>query len=107
VTASEPGAEPVRTPIVWVGVDDLPVHYANQFVIQVHEREIFLTAGVLIPPPIVAPTKQELQEQARKVEYVGVRPVARLALNRRRLEELRDLLSRGIDLYDTQAEGSA
>lgn len=87
-----PNDDPIEVPIVWVGADELPVLYANQFVAQVDRDEVFLTVGQMLPPPILGATEADRRESAKTVQYVPVRPVARLAINPARLQELISVL---------------
>lgn len=88
----------MEVPIVWVGVEDLPVYAVNKFVLQDSEGngEYFLYAGVLTPPVVLGP-EEARRQQLESLTHVEVQPVARLALNEKRLRELRDLLDRAVN----------
>ncbi len=78
----------IQLPTVWVGTDDLPVHFANAFIGVVAPGEIFLNIGALVPPAIMGATEQDREAQVRSVAYVPVKPIARLGLTPERLDEL-------------------
>ncbi len=88
-------------PLTWIGADDLPVLFANTFVGQVQAQEgvFYLTVGQFVPPALIG-TPQEQAEQIEQIAYVPVKPVARLALTRARLQELAALLQTNLDQYD-------
>jgi len=62
----EPPEGAIEVPVVWVGVDDLPVQFVNQFLGVIEQNEIFLNFGSLVPPPIMGET----------IENGGLRPRA-------------------------------
>ncbi len=74
-------------PLVWVGLDDFPVFFTNQFLIQHWEDAFVITAGQLVPPPVTG-TPQEQEEEIEQISYVPLKPVVRLGLTRARVEEL-------------------
>src|SRR6266700_6143029 len=49
VSADEPSRS---VPLVWVGVDDLPVYFLNQFLGQADGSEVYLTLGQVVPPAL-------------------------------------------------------
>jgi hypothetical protein len=75
-------------PVVWVGADDLPVQFANHFVVTVQPGEIFLTVGTLVPPAVLGDTAEERKASVEKITYVPVKPIARLGFTPARLKEL-------------------
>jgi hypothetical protein len=83
--------DPLSLPVVFVGADDTPILYANQFVVQVEGNDIIVTAGQLAPP-ILLGNADEQREQARQISYVPIRVIARLAINRERAAQLVALL---------------
>ena len=96
------GATP---PVVWVGVDDLPIIFTNQTLGQVGQQtEVILTFGQLAPPAILAQTQEEREKQVRSLTHVPIKPVARLALTRTGLEQLMDVLQQTIANYDKAQE---
>jgi len=100
--AEEPGF--VQLPVVRVGLDEVPIHFVNDFVVQHDKGEFFLTVGQL-QPPIVLGTPQERKEQAERLGYIPVKVVARFGLTRRRLEELIRVLQENLQGYDARFKG--
>ncbi len=100
--AEEPPAR-IEIPVVWVGADEVPVFFANQFVAQVDRGEVFLTIGQLVPPAIIG-SGEEAREQAERIQYVPVKPVARIALTPTRLLELIEVLQITKANHETQSE---
>jgi len=86
-------------PIVISGAEDVSIHFANQFVIQHQQNEFILTIGQLVPPMLFG-TDEERLEQAKKVAYVPVKVVTRLALTRQRIVELIEVLQENLRNYD-------
>jgi hypothetical protein len=93
----------VRIPLVYVGVEDVPIHFANQFVIQHVQGDFVLMLGQMTPPVLLG-TDEERRTQAEKVAYVPVKVVARVAFSRERLVELIEVLREHLRKYDTQRE---
>ncbi len=87
--AEEPDTFEVR--VAWLGVEDVPVFFANQFVSQVDRGEVFLTIGQLVPPALLG-TEEQRRAQAEQLQYVPVKPVARIAFTPQRLTELISVL---------------
>jgi hypothetical protein len=103
---SEAESAGVVVPVLWVGGDDLDVISINQFIVQVEKGEIYLTVGTMTPPVILSDQPDEIRRQAESIEYVPVRTVAKYSLTRRGLEELAQVLQRGIDMDNKQKGGS-
>jgi hypothetical protein len=90
----------IDVPIVWVGVEDIPIQYVNQAIGQVGRGgEFFLSLGQLTPPPLVG-TPEQQAEQAQQISYVPIKPVARLGLTRLGVEELIGVLQQTLQNYD-------
>jgi hypothetical protein len=77
--------EPIEIGSAWVGVDDLPVHFANAFTGVVGPNAIFLNVGSQVPPTIES---EEDFEHLRAIGYLAVKPIARLALTPQGLDDL-------------------
>lgn len=99
---SEPDS--VEVPVVWIGVDDVPVAFANQFVAQVDRGEVFLTVGQMVPPAILGKTDEERRAQVENIQYVPVKPIARLAMTPSKLRELISILEITATNYEKQEE---
>jgi hypothetical protein len=92
-------------PTTWIGAEDLPVLFVNTFVGQIQPQEgaFYLTLGQTVPPALIG-TPQEQTEQLEQIAYVPVKPVARLALTRSRMEELVAILQVNLEQYDQLVE---
>jgi len=92
--------EGITLPVVWVGADELPVHFLNQFLGVVQANEIFLTLGTLVPPAIMGATTEERRKHAETVPFVQVKPIVRVALTPARLRELITVLEQTLSNYE-------
>ncbi len=98
--AAEQHPEVLSLPLVWVGVDEVPIVMANQVLGQIAgEDEVVLAFGQVTPPPFLGTPEQRI-EQAKQIQYVAVRVVARLSLTHTRLQELVRVLQQTLDNYD-------
>ena len=93
----------ISLPITYLGLEDMPILFANQFVIQHEKNEFVLTVGQL-QPPILLGTPEERKEQAKKLTYVPIRVVARFGLTRQRLAELIEVLQSNLRTYEKKQE---
>jgi hypothetical protein len=82
----------VALPLVWIGAEDAPILFANQFLAQVQPGEIVLSVGQVTAPAVIG-TAEEQQRQLESVGYVPIKVVARYALTPQRLEELAKMLA--------------
>lgn len=98
------GEPMIQLPIVYVGLEDVPILFGNHFIIQHEQNEFIFTVGQLTPP-ILLGTPEERLEQAKKLSYVPVRVVARLGFTRQRLEELIGALQENLRAYDERQKG--
>jgi hypothetical protein len=90
----------IEVPLSWVGYDETPIIYANQFLIQFLPEEGFVIGvGQATAPPIMG-TPEQVAEQAAQVEFVPVRTLARVALTRPKLGELIAALEANRDNFD-------
>lgn len=86
-------------PVAWIGAEDLPILFVNQFVTQVHEDTFFVTIGQITPPALIG-TEEERIEQLEQIAYVPVKPVARLALTRADAQQLVSSLNVSLDAHE-------
>ncbi len=92
----------IQLPAVWVGVDDAPIVFVNQFAAQVNAGEVTLTFGQASAPMLLG-TVEEQKAQAAQLPFVPVRSVARLGLTPARLRELVGILQQTLNRADKQA----
>ena len=90
-------------PLTWLDVEDVPVFFANQFVIQYEQDEFILTLGQMTPPLLLG-TPEEQVDQLENLDFVPVKPLARIAFTRARLRELVQLLAGSGEMYDRDQE---
>jgi hypothetical protein len=90
----------ISLPLVWVGAEELPVNFVNQFVAVVQPDEIFLTIGSLVPPAILGDTEEQREAVLRGITYVPVKPVARLGFTPARLREFIKVLQDTLSNYE-------
>ena len=93
----------IRLPLTYLGLEDVPILFANQFVIQHEQNEFVLTVGQL-QPPILLGSPDERKEQAKRLTYVPIRVVGRFGLTRQRLAELIEVLQSNLQTYDKKQE---
>jgi hypothetical protein len=103
--ADDESADAIAVPMVWVGLEDLPVLAANQILTQIDEDHIYLTLGVAVPPALIGEDAAERRAQAEQLKYVAARPLTRVAISRRHLGQMIDVLQRTADNFDKQGEG--
>jgi hypothetical protein len=98
VAPQEP--EGVAVPIVWAGVEDVPILYVNSFVSQFDSQtfdSFVVTVGQLTQPALTGATPEDLAEQAEQISFVAVKPVVRLGLTTARMRELIATLQANLD----------
>jgi hypothetical protein len=95
--SQEEHPEGIAVPIVWNAPEEVPILVANAFVSQFDRDGSFIvTIGQMTPPALVG-TPDEVEEQARQVNFVPVKPFVRLGLSRARLEELIAILQANLE----------
>jgi hypothetical protein len=95
-------SEEFNVPVAWIGTEEMPVLATNTAVVQFSAKDEFLlTFGQLAPPILLGDDEQRL-EQARMVTFVPVKPVARLGMNRGRVEQLIQALQENLANHDAQ-----
>lgn len=96
----EPPEGVVQLPVIWVGTENLPVHFINQFVGVVQPGEIHLTLGSLAPPAVIGATEEDRRAQLEALQFVQVKPVLRMALTPQRLREFIQVLQTTLQNYE-------
>lgn len=96
---SEP-PESIQIPLSWVGFEEVPIAYANQFLIQFQGEGAFvLGVGQSTLPPLVG-ERQDVAEQLADLTFVPVRTLARVALSPDKLRELIAALSANLHNWE-------
>jgi hypothetical protein len=95
----EGSPDSIAVPIVWSGPEDVPILFTNAFVSQFDLTldAFILTFGQMTPPALIGATPEELKEQAEQVTFVPVKPIARLSLTPRRMQEVIAALQANLD----------
>ncbi len=94
----------LEMPLAWVGLEELPVAFANQFLTQFQPGEFVLSIGQVTPPALLG-TPEQIAEQAADVTYVPVRPIVRVGFTRARMQELIAVLQANLDNHDRAMQG--
>jgi hypothetical protein len=81
----------------WIGLDDTPVHFVNQFIGQVDDQADILISFGVATPPLALGTPQEQAEQLDRLSFIPIKPVARFALSRDRLVEFMQAMQATLD----------
>lgn len=98
---SEQVPEGVELPVRWVGIEETPLLVANQFLGQVSSpNEVVLNIGATILPIILPGDPERQAEQLAEYEYISIKTIARLGLNRLTLEQLIGVLQQTLSNYD-------
>lgn len=94
--------EGMSLPLAWVGLEELPIAYANQFVIQFEADASFvLSIGQVTGPALLGESPEEIQRQAEQIEFVPVRPIARIAMTQKKVQELIGVLEANLKNFET------
>ena len=89
--AEEPTAKQV--PLVWEGIENVPITFTNEILLQAGQYgEFLLTFGQSAPPAILGETEEERVKKLERVSSVPVNPIARFALTPTTLVQLSTLL---------------
>lgn len=96
--------EQVAIPVVYLGLEETSILYANQFAVQIEGNDFIVTAGQ-VAPPLLLGTVEEQREQAKQLPYVPIRVVGRFAVSRERVQQLAELLQQQIRRHDEQLTG--
>ena len=86
----------------WVDFEQLPIVFANHFLVQHQPNEFVLTVGQVTGPPVVG-TPEQVREQARGASRVPIHSLARVGLTRERLVELMNILQATLEDHDRLA----
>ncbi len=96
--------EELQLTLRWVGTDEIPIHYINQFVGQLGQlNELLLVFGQASTPTVIG-TPEQQAEQLRQIEYVPIKPLARFALTRQGVERLISMLQHILMVHDEQLQ---
>lgn len=77
----------------WVGLEDLPVPFANAFSGVVGPNAVFINIGSSVPPAI------ESEDDLINLRFVPINPIARIAMAPGGLDDLIETLENTRELY--------
>lgn len=86
----------------WQGADDVPIVLANQLAAQGFQGNAILTFGQ-VAPPLFAGTPEQQAAQARELESIPVRTLARLVIPAGQLREIVETLQTTLATLDAEA----
>jgi hypothetical protein len=89
----------VDLPLIWAEFDDVPIFFANHFLVQHEPDEFVLTLGQVSGPPLVG-TPDQVRAQLGQIDHVPITTLARVGLTRQRLTELIALLQAELAEHD-------
>ncbi|MCY3544015.1 MAG: hypothetical protein OXH22_08235 [Chloroflexi bacterium] len=86
----------------WVGIEDVPIQFSNQMLVQHVNNEFVLTFGYMTPPVFLNPTNEE---EIASIEDVPIKPIARLGMTPDRMLELIKALQENYRNYQAGIAG--
>lgn len=105
MATEEPQQPEMQIPLSWVNFNETPIAFANQVVCQFQPNEFVVTFGQATGPPLIG-TPEEVQEQAKRIEFVPIRTLVRLGMSRARLIELIGVLQANLENHDRAMEAA-
>ena len=81
----QPGQQSYQLRLEWVGLEETPIEFANQMVVQHIQNEFVLSFGHMTPPPFLEPPTKE---QVEGIDFVPIKPIVRLGMTPQRLLEV-------------------
>jgi hypothetical protein len=91
----------LSVPISWVGYDEIPIVYANHFLIQYQPEDSFVIGIGQATMPALIGEPEEISAQAAEIEFIPVRPLSRIALTEDKMKELIAVLSASLTKAET------
>lgn len=98
-TPPEPNFFSVQT--AWIGLEEMPVVSANQFVIQASSEESVISIGYASAPVLVG-TPEEVKAQAKGIDYIAVKPLFRFAVTPSNFKSMMGLLGSALEQYERE-----
>jgi hypothetical protein len=86
-------------PLAWADFDEIPILFANHFLVHHEADEFVLSLSQVTELPLVG-TPEEMREQARSFDHVPIHTVARVGLTRQRVQELIGVLQAKLEEQD-------
>ena len=98
--------EAVRVPLTYAGAENVPILFANQFILQ-RERDGLILGVAQIAPPILLGSQEEREARLRQLGALPVTILGRYSISRERAAELRDLLAAQVEKFDESRDMGA
>ncbi len=96
----------MQLPVRYVGVDDVPVLLANQFLLQAEQHsDGFIVSIGQLTPPILMGSADEQRQQAQQIPFVPIRIIGRYSLSRERAAALAGLLQQALAVTSGAKQG--
>ena len=90
----------IQVPLTWVGADEVPIQFVNQVLGQLDDAgDLILSFGQATPPAIMG-NHEAQRQQAQRIAYVPVRPIARFSMSRARLNQVMKTLQDLAAIHD-------
>jgi hypothetical protein len=83
----------------WVDFDEVPILFANHFLVQHQPNEFVVSIGQVTGPPVFG-TPDQINDQLRQTESVPINTLARVGLTRHRAAELISVLQTAVEEHD-------
>lgn len=91
---SDPQPRDIR--ISWVGYEETPIVYANQFLLQYQPEGGFVLGIGQATPPALIGDAEEISAQIESLDFVAARTLVRTAITEQKAKELIALLQAGV-----------
>ena len=96
------GIEVREVPLVWVGLDEIPVRTVTNAISQGAEDGLFTISFGYTNAPALIGSKSEIRKQLEGITSVSVSPVVRIALTESQLAKTIKTLQTTLKRYRTQ-----
>jgi hypothetical protein len=95
----------ISVPLQWIDFDEIPILFANHFLVQHQIEEFVVSFGQVVGPPPVGPPA-DLTAPAGPIHdprHVPINTLARFGLSRHRMVELIALLQNAVEEHDRRS----
>lgn len=86
-------------PLVWIGLEDLPVRTATNIVSQFQD-DLFIVNVGFANPPILTGTPEEVRQKVESLDSVPVTPVVRLGLTESAMRSFASVLQENLKRFE-------
>lgn len=85
-----------QLPLEWDGLEDFPIQFTNQMLVQHVNNEFVLTFGYMTPPVFIQPPTEE---EVSLIGSLPIKPIVRLGMTPDRMLELIKVLQENYRNY--------